>query len=147
VAAGAERERDRDAVQGMIRVIEGSAGHVSAGVEVPVSARALTPYGVREERGLVRAASGFDVTPQVLGDGRVRLEIAPFDERLAAPSAGGTVVERAGASTAITVMPGEKVAIGSLARESTSGGVGFVGIGREESREERVILVWVDLEE
>jgi type II secretory pathway component HofQ len=147
VRPAGEQERDRGSVQGMLRVMEGQPGRIAAGVEVPVATHTLTPYGVREDAEVVEAASGFDVTPHLLGDGRVRLEIAPYEARLAPPTLGGPVIERAGAQTTVTVAPGEKVALGSLARDSASSGWGFLGFGRKQSREARVLLVWVELPE
>lgn len=143
----ADRERESGGVQGMLRVLEGQPGRISTGVDVPVATRTLTPYGVREDSAFVQAESGFDVTPHVLGDGRVRLDFAPFEERLGPRVIGGPVVERTTAATSTTVAPGVKVAIGGLARDSTANGRrSFSGFGSARAHEERVLVVWVEVE-
>jgi type II secretory pathway component HofQ len=143
----AGRERESGDTVGMLRVLEGQPGRISTGVDVPVATRTLTPYGVREEGVFVQAESGFDVTPFVLGDGRVRLDFAPYEERLGPRVIGGPVVERTAAATSVTLAPGAKAAVGGLARDSTaSGGSPFSGIGRARAREERVLVVWVEVE-
>lgn len=149
VAARSEagRERERGSLQGMLEVLEGESGRIPTGVDVPAATRALTPYGVREDSSFAEAESGFEVTPQLLGDGRVRLDLAPFDGRLGPRAVGGPIGERSAATTTVTLAPGAKVAVGGLARDSTSsGGSLFSGIGRAEVREERVLVVWVEVE-
>jgi hypothetical protein len=150
VSAGpeGEDEREPEPIEGTLEVLEGESGRIWTGSLVPVATRAVTPYGVREELPTEDAEAGFDVTPRVLPDGRVRLELAPFDERLGPPVVAGPGGERSTpAATVVTLAPGEKVALGALARASTSGGASvFSGIGRAQAPEERVLLVWLELE-
>ena len=139
--------REQGGVQGMLRVLEGRPGRIAAGVELPVTTRTLTPYGVREDTTPVQVASGFEVIPHVMGDGRVRLDIAPFDDRVAGRVVGGPVVLRTGSEMSVSVVPGERVAVGSLVRDSASSrGSLFSGVGSDRSREERVIVVWVEVD-
>jgi type II secretory pathway component GspD/PulD (secretin) len=139
--------RVRGGSQGMLRVLEGQSGRIAAGVELPVTLRTRTAFGVREESSLVEVASGFEVTPHVMGDGRVRLDLAPFDDRVAGSVAGGPVVRRSGSQTSITLAPGEKIAIGGLARDSASErGDLTSGTRNERAREENVTVVWVELD-
>jgi type II secretory pathway component GspD/PulD (secretin) len=131
----------------MLRVLEGQPGRIAAGVDLPVTTRTRTPIGVREDTTVVQVASGFEVIPHVLGDGRVRLDIAPFDDRVAGRVGGGPVVERTGSETSVTLAPGERVAVGSLVRDSgSSRGAVLSGFGSERAREERVMVVWAELE-
>jgi hypothetical protein len=100
---------------------------------------------VREDSALVPVASGFDVVPHLLGDGRVRLEIAPFDDRAAGRVAEGPVVVRSGSQTSVTLAPGERVAVASLARDSDSERGGLAsGFGTRRAGEELVTVVWVE---
>jgi type II secretory pathway component HofQ len=93
------------------------------------------------------AEAGFDVTPHVLPDGRVRLEFTPFDERHAAPEREGQQAAHPAPSTTVTVAPGARIAIGARAHESTaSSGSGFASIGSARPREERVLVVEVEIE-
>ncbi len=143
----AGRAREQGGVQGMLRVLEGQPGRIAAGVDLPVTTRTRTPIGVREDTTVVQVASGFEVIPHVLGDGRVRLDIAPFDDRVTGRVGGESVVERTGAETSVTLAPGERVAVGSLVRDSgSSRGAVLSGFGSERAREERVMVVWAELE-
>jgi type II secretory pathway component GspD/PulD (secretin) len=139
--------REQGTQQGMLRVLEGQTGRIASGVEVPVVSRRWTRFGVEESVGTVQADSGLDVTPRVMGDGRVRLELAPFDARVAGAHAAGPVVARSGAQTSVSVAPGEKVVVGSLARgaTTTSGDV-FSGAARSRASEENVLVVWVEID-
>jgi type II secretory pathway component GspD/PulD (secretin) len=143
----AHRAREQGGATGMLRVLEGQPGRIAAGVELPVTTRTRTRHGVREDAFSVPVESGLEVIPHLMGDGRVRLEIAPFDDRVVGHVVGGPVVERTGSRTSVTLAPGERVAVASLVRDSASSGESLgSGIGSARSREERVIVVWVDLE-
>jgi len=143
--AGGRRERDTQ--QGMLRVLEGQSGRIASGVEVPVVSRRATRFGVEESVVHLQADSGLDVTPRVLGDGRVRLELAPFDARVGAGLGAGPVVARSGAQTSVTVAPGEQVVVGSHASAATHGsGDLFSGAARSRTSEQSVLVVWVEVE-
>ena len=144
-AVGAQTEQggERDVEQGELRVVEGEAARIATGVGEPAAARMLTPYGMREEAA---GESVYDVTPHVLGDGRVRLDFAPFDERRGPPAVGCPAGAPAGPAASVTVAPGAKAALGGFARDSTARGSGFAGIGERRPREERVLVVWIEVE-
>jgi type II secretory pathway component HofQ len=147
VAPEAARDRGRGGTQGVLRILEGQTGRIAAGVEVPVTTRSIDRRGVRETTSFVTAASGFEVTPRPLADGRVHLEFAPFEERFGASLHTGPVVERSGAASNITVAPGETVALGGLARDASSRGEdAFSGGSDRTAREEQLLLVRVELE-
>jgi type II secretory pathway component HofQ len=140
-------ERAEGSQRGLLRVLEGQSGRIASGVEVPVVSRRSTRFGVEESVGYVQAESGLEVTPRVMGDGRVRLELAPFDARLRGGLGAGPVVERSGAQTSVTLAPGEKVVVGSLARgASAASGDVFSGVARTRSNEESVLVVWVEVD-
>jgi type II secretory pathway component HofQ len=137
--------REQAGAPGVLRVFEGRTGRIAAGTEAPAATRTLTPYGVDATTTPVQVESGLEVTPHVLGDGRVRLDLASFDARLAARLLEGPVVQGA-AETSVTVSPGEKVALGRVARGSARGGGFLSRIFGGRSREERVLVVWVEVE-
>ncbi len=148
VSAPPPAERERESERESLRMLEGESGRIATDVGAPIATRALIPYRVREAISFDdEAEAGFDVTPHVLSDGRVRLELTPFDERFGPPGEGGPQAARPAPAATVTVAPGARVAIGGLAHESTaSGGSGFSSIGRPEVREERVLVVWVEVE-
>ena len=124
---------------GSLRLLPGRSGRIATGSLIPF--RVGPPWWEGTE--LVAVESGFEVTPRLLGDKRVQLELRPFEAR---PGPGGSV-QQFGAETALEVEPGQTVALGGLSRESEgSGRDAFGGVGRERASEERVLLVRVELE-
>jgi hypothetical protein len=148
VAALPAAERERDSEPQTLEMLEGESGRIATDVGAPVATRALTPYGVPEDPYLVEEPEeepGFDATARVLPDGRVRLELVRAGEP-AGPVVAGPDAPRRPVTT-VTVAPGAKVAVGALAREATSGGGSlFSSIGRAAPREERVLVVEVEIE-
>ena len=152
VSARPEASQDRESgdEQGTFGILEGRTGRLSTSVGARPAMRALTPYGARVESGAAQVGSGFDVMPHVLANGSVRLDFSPFDARLdprASDESGDPVVEHNAAATMVMAPPGAKVAVGGLARDSTAGaGRSFSGFGTATAREERVLVVWVEVE-
>jgi type II secretory pathway component HofQ len=147
VAPEAARDRGRGGTQGVLRILEGQTGRIAAGVEVPVTTRSIDRRGVRETTSFVTAATGFEVTPRPLADGRVHLEFAPYEERIGGSLHAGPVVERSGAASSITVAPGETVILGGLARETSARGDDtFSGSSDRSARDEQLLMVRVELE-
>ena len=95
-----------DELRGTLRVLEGREGRISTGSLIPFQ------VGRRWHRDtvLVEAQSGIEVHPRILGDGKVQLELRPFE---ATPAAGG-VIQGASAETTVVVAPGETVALGGV---------------------------------
>ena len=79
--------------------------------------------------------------PRLLGNGRVRLEIQPFD---AQPE--GLAVRYSGASTTLTVDPGATVAIGGITGVRDSSRSGASSTAQVRVTEETVLLVRVEVE-
>jgi hypothetical protein len=125
--------------RGTLRLLPGKTGQIGGGVQVPVT---LGRPGY-ESTTYVDAQSGFRVTPRVLGDGRVRLELEPFGGRLRPDGS----IETLSASTVVDVAPGETVVVGGLARESdrVRRDVGS-GAVRGRGRDERVLLVRIEVD-
>jgi len=126
-----------------LEIVEGEPGRLWTDVGVPITSGALMPYGVPEDPEFAEPTeTGFDVTPRVLPDGRVRLELVPFDTRHAPVAASESHPAHAPAATTVTVAPGSRVAIGALA--GAAGGT-FSTIGQAAPREERVLVVEVEV--
>jgi type II secretory pathway component GspD/PulD (secretin) len=125
---------------GTVRVLEGEWARISQGSEV------LLPLGADRYPDAVRVAvdSGLEVRPRVLGDGRVHLDLRPFQGQL---GAGGSI-SYSGADTVLVVAPGETAVVGGLARdESLRSGSVASGASRTSDRREELLLVTVTLDE
>jgi type II secretory pathway component HofQ len=139
VRVGAASTERASELAGTLRVLEGRSGRIATG--------SLVPYTVgrrwRRETTLVAAESGVEVHPRILGDGRVQLELRPFE---ASPERGG-VIRGASAATTLVVEPGRTVALGGIAREEAGSVRSPVsGAARAAGSEERVLLVTVEVE-
>jgi hypothetical protein len=133
VFSSAGARSDDGGFRGVLRVLDGDVGRIGSGRSVPVR--------TFESLAFVEAERGFRVRPRVLGDGRVRVEIEPSDAEV---DAGGRTAFTAAATT-VTLRPGETVAIGEVARRSEGHEVGTRVIGTERDREERLLLLTVEL--
>jgi type II secretory pathway component HofQ len=134
-----ERRERRGKLAGMLRVQDGQVGRIETGSELPI-VQHVSPW--ETQVGVVSATSGFEARPQLLGDGRVRVEIQPFEGALE----HGGALRRSGAATEITVRPGETVAIGGITQSGEQRSRGLGGAAREESREEWVLLLRTEVE-
>ena len=123
---------------GTLRVQDGQTGRIETGTTLPIVHS--TPW--ETQVGFVNASSGFEARPQLLGDGRVRVSLQPFE---GAVERGGSI-RTGGAATEVTVTPGETVAIGGLTqpREQSSRGLG--GGSDEKSYDDWVLLLRAELE-
>jgi type II secretory pathway component HofQ len=123
-----------------LRVLEGEWGRISQGSEV------LLPIGSARHPDAVRVAadSGLEVRPRILGDGRVRLDLRPFQARL---RPGGAVAQRR-ATTTLVVTPGRPAVVGGIGR-SGAGSTSALGGGstRGAAHEDTLLVVWVTLDE
>ena len=138
----ADQGSGQERFAGTLRILEGQTGQLSTGSERPVTTREVNGYFVRESTSYVRADSGFDVTPRVLGDGRVELDIAPFSGRFV----GRGAVERRAAASRLTLAPGEPVVLGQLASDQSARALGTGGAAAARSNEETLLVVSVDLD-
>jgi len=138
------RPHDRSAAgegadTGLLRVLEGEWGRIARGAEV------LLPTGSWRHPDAVRVAAetGLEVRPRVLGGGRVRLDLRPFQGSLRP----GGVVERASAETTLVVEPGRTVVVGGMTRTTERSGRSRTGgFARSTGRREEVLLLTVTLE-
>jgi len=123
-----------------LRVLEGEWGRIAQGSELllPVGS-AFYPDAVR-----VAADSGLEVRPRILGDGRVRLDLRPFQSRVRP----GGIVAHQGAVTTLVVTPGQPAVVGGIGRtsQSSSSGRGFTA-SRGSGQRESVLVVTVTVED
>lgn len=124
---------------GTLRVQDGQVGRIETGTTLPI-VDSVSPW--ETQVGFVSATSGFEARPQLLGDGRVRVSLQPFE---GAVERGGAI-RSSGAATEVTVTPGATVAIGGLqqSREQRSRSLG--GGSNEKSYEDWVLLLRVEVE-
>ena len=138
--------REQGGSRGTLRVLEGQPARIAAGVEAPVTTRSFSRWSAETTTGYARAESGFEVVPRVLGDGRVRLDVLPFDARVVGGSPGRPVIARSGAETSVVVVPGERVAIASLGGARVTRSAGVSGSGTSAASDDLLLVVWVELE-
>lgn len=137
VAVEGLRAEDSGAWRGTLRLLDGESGRIGAGRTVPVPLRGR--YG--PSTTFVTAERGFVATPRVLGDGSVRVAIAPTD----ATVDGEGRVTFGAAATEVILRPGEIVAIGSMGRTGASRTLG-PAVRRDEAHEEELLLLSVEVE-
>jgi hypothetical protein len=135
----ADRSERRSRLAGMLRVQDGQVGRIETGTAVPI-VHQVSPW--ESQLGFVSAASGFEARPQLQGDGRVRVELQPFE---GAVERGG-VVRSGGAATEVTLQPGEILAIGGLTQEREQRSRGLGGAANEKSYDDWVLLLRVEVE-
>ncbi len=139
VVPEAVRETGEPRLAGTLALLEGHSGRIALGRELPLRTRS----GWLESTLWVSAQSGFEVTPRLLGDGRVRLALVPFEAQVRA----GHVIETSGGALTLEVEPGRTLAVGRITRDDATRAVDpFSGFLHEQRRQERVLLVTVHVE-
>lgn len=131
-----ERERR---LESSLRILDGETGRIGAGHTVPITVR--DHYG-RASTSFVTAAQGFEATPRILGNGKVRVELVPIDARV---DLDGNVAF-AGASTLIELEPGETVVVGGIGQRLDAGQRGSRVLSTNYRSEERVFLLRVEID-
>lgn len=93
-------------LSGTLTVLEGQTGRIDLGTKVPYETGTLRHRRVE----FVDANNGFEVTPRVMGDGRVRLELRPYGARV---QPDGTIAT-SGAATVLVLAPSETAVLGGF---------------------------------
>ena len=130
--------RETGSFSGQLRLVDGASGRISTGTEIPIAVRRRR--GVTTE--LVRAESGFEARARVLGDGRVRVQLLPFETR---PGAGGSL-DFALAETELELASGETAVIGEIANRTSEQRGSPASRDDSDVSEERVLLLTATLE-
>ncbi len=125
---------------GVLRILEGRSGRIVTGRTVPVARRSRFDVDL----AFVTAESGFEARPRILADGRVHVELMPMEADV---NARGRV-RFTGASTVVTVRPGETVAVGGIDRTNdVRREGGRVYEANQRADRERVLLLRVEIED
>jgi len=125
--------------KGALRILEGESGRLSTGVSIPVTTVGRHDVSTR----FVPVDSGFEARPRILGDGRVQLDLSPFE---AEPLAGGAVAFRE-AATRVTLRPGERIALGQITGSGTQRLHEVPSnVHQEHVHDERILLLEVSIE-
>ncbi len=127
----------------MVRVLEGNSATISTGTTMPISIHGAHHGHHHDTTAFVSAASGFDARPHILGDGRVQIDINPYQEEMT--SSG--VVHTTGAVTTVTLVPGELLTIGGIDQtrsEKTTSITSGASVGN--ASDEQVLLLRVEVE-
>jgi hypothetical protein len=139
VTPHAEQGQASSSLAGTVRVLEGHSARISTG-----ETAALTK---RHRRGqvttLVPADSGLEAQVRVLGDGRVLLELRPFEARFRSDGR----IETAEAVTTLTVEPGKTVVIAGLSgAEGAASLDALSGAESGRTRDERLLMITARIE-
>lgn len=127
----------------MVRVLEGNRAQISTGSTMPIRVHNPHPGSHHDTTAFVSAASGFDAKPRILGDGRVQIDINPYQEDMTPEG----VVHTTGAVTTVTLKPGELLTIGGIDQTRSEKTTSIThGAGVAEARDEQVLLLRVEIE-
>ena len=140
VAPHAESGRGSSGFASTVRILEGQSARIATGE--------TAAFRTRGRRGtttttLVPADSGLEAHARILGDGRVLLELRPFEARFD----GDGRIETAEAVTTLTVEPGRTVAIAGIS--SGQGAASLDALAGAESgsaSDERLLLITARIE-
>ena len=139
VAPHAERGRASANLAGTVRVLEGRSARIATG-----ETAALTTRNRWEETTtLVAADSGLEAHARILGDGRVLLELRPFEARFR----GDGRIETSDAATTLIVEPGRTVVIGGLSGAQGAASLdALAGAEQKRTRDEQVLTITARIE-
>jgi len=133
------RAKQSARLAGVLRVQDGQSGRIETGTAVPV-VHHISPW--ESHVSTLSATSGFEATPRVQGDGRVRVSLEPFEGALQR----GGAIRTSGAATELVLEPGETVAVGGLSAPSEQRRGGTGGAAREERYADWLLLLRVEVE-
>jgi hypothetical protein len=139
LAPRAAGERVSTSLAGSVRILEGHSGRIATG-----ETAALTTRGRwQDTTTLVAADRGLEARVRVLGDGRVQLELRPFEARFR----GDGRLETSEAATTLVVEPGQTVVIGGWLEQGAAASLdAFAGAERTRTRDERVLAITARVE-
>ncbi len=116
-----------------VRVLEGSTGRISTGTAVP--------YAVGDGTEYVSADSGIETTARMTGDGRVHVDLRPFQAQVGKDGA----IAHGSAASSVVLAPGETVVWGGVqSYAQTESGTRVPATGARSAR--RLITITATLE-
>jgi type II secretory pathway component GspD/PulD (secretin) len=132
----------------MIRVIEGGQAFITAGEIRPYEHRTIIRHhhgiSVYDSVDYQDVTSGFYVTPRLLGNGRVSLQVQPHYRSVNENNSGSVDVQEA--DTTLDARLGEWIQIGGIDANTKSKDSGILSTSRNSSDKQSAIFIKVDLE-
>jgi hypothetical protein len=139
VTPHAERGQASASLAGTVRVLEGHSARIATGETAALTTR----HRGEKVTTLVPADSGLEAHVRVLGDGRVLLELRPFEARFTGPGR----IETAEAVTTLTVEPGKTVVIAGLSGAQGAASLDpLSGAQSGRARDERLLMITARIE-
>ena len=149
------KNRSQDNTEHMIRVIEGGEAFITAGQIRPYEHRTIIRHrhgvSVYDSVDYQDVTSGFYVTPRLIGNGKVSLQLQPHyrtasdDYAYTSDGYRGTV-EVQEASTTVEAALGEWIQIGGIDTDATSKDSGILSTSRNSEELQSAIFLKVELE-
>jgi hypothetical protein len=136
VSLGAQRGSTRQRFQSVLRVLEGRVGFIVTGEALPF---VYENYWGGRGVDFIPAETGFEVVANMLGDGKVQIELRPFSGRFE----DGGALRYTEAATSLTLSPGETMVVGEVSSQSEEKAVGLPGARTRSAGEREVLLVSV----
>ena len=132
----------------MIRVIEGGQAFITAGEIRPYEHRTIIRHrhgvSVYDSVDYQDVTSGFYVTPRLVGNGRVSLQVQPHYRSVNENNSGSIDVQEA--DTTLDARLGEWIQIGGIDTNAKSKDSGILSTSRNSSDRQSTIFIKVDLE-
>ncbi|MCM2258707.1 MAG: hypothetical protein NDJ94_23995 [Vicinamibacteria bacterium] len=139
VAAGARSVRSRGSSQGRVRVQEGGEGRIAAGELIYVPSG---PWGgvtpVAAEQALV-------ARPQVMGDGKVRLDLVLTDAERTGRGPRGAGVGYTEAASQLVLAPGETAVVGAIESQTSGRELGTGGAAGQRGKTRKLLLIRAEI--
>jgi type II secretory pathway component HofQ len=124
---------------GTVRILEGRSGRITTGESAALATRPGRP----ESTLWAAADSGLEAQVRVLGDGRVHLELRPFEARFR----GDGSIQTTEAATTLVVEPGTTLVIGGLRRAQSAASLDAnAGVQADRASEEQVLTITARIE-
>lgn len=138
------QRNSQEAADQMVRVIDGGAAYISAGVSIPMPMQSIQygPYGAVISTATVYQdlGSGFYATPRVTGE-RVTLDISPQQTSAQTGQYGSRNVQRL--TTTVQTRLGEWVQIGGTDSNNTQTASQLLGQGSQSQQSQRGVWLKV----
>ncbi len=130
------REREQSSkgrFQGELMILEGHSGRIATGRSVPLQNHSKK-YGT--QTSFIVGESGFEAQPTVLGSGKIRLELRPFQGEV---QSNGQV-EFSEAATSIVLSPGQSVVLGGIGQKSIRADSAH-GLSARERNSDQLLMI------
>lgn len=126
-------------LRGQMRVVEGGTTRIETGQAVPYTTSGS--YGINTQ--IVDATTGFEARPQILSDGRVRVDLAGFADRFQ----GDGTIATLRSSTFVDLEPGTAIVVGAIDRIEAQRRATTGSGAAERAQDETLLLLRADVEE